>query len=211
MKDSVAALFDRWSMEGMDKQMERGHAYAVQAMLKAIKVSQPFDFLDIGCGNGWVVRQVSKHRLCRSAWGIDVSEAMIKCAKKYKNSSKQHFLRTDLLAWNTQKRFDVIFSMEALYYIVPVEGAVHKIYDLLKDGGIFLCGVDYYLENKASHSWPDMCNVDMDLRSKKEWTDIFKQAGFKNVRQTNILYPSSITSERWKQKFGTLFIRGLKC
>lgn len=210
MKDSVTALFDKWSRQGLDKEMERGHNYAVQIMLKELKIKNTFDFLDVGCGNGWTVREISKHPSCRSAWGIDVSGAMIKHARVLKTSTKQHFLHTDLITWNTRKRFAVIFSMEALYYIIPVEPAIKKIYDLLKEGGVFLCGVDYYLENRASHSWPEKCNVKMDLRSSKEWIDLLRKTGFKDVRQKNIRYPATVSSEEWKQRFGTLFTRGIK-
>jgi predicted TPR repeat methyltransferase len=210
MKDSVTALFDRWSRQGLDKEMERGHNFAVQIMLKELKIKDTFDFLDVGCGNGWTVRKISKRPLCRSAWGIDVSGAMIKHARMLKTSTKQHFLHTDLITWNTRRRFDVIFSMEALYYIIPVEPAVKKIYDLLKEGGMFLCGVDYYLENRASHSWPEKYNVKMDLRSSKEWVDLLRKTGFKDVRQKNIHYPATVSSEEWKQRFGTLFTHGIK-
>lgn len=206
----VSALFNKWSLQGLDKEMEKGHFYGVQVMLEDLKVKRSFEFLDVGCGNGWVVRQVSKHPLCKSGWGIDVSEAMIKRAKELKDSKKQNFINTDLLSWKTRKKFDVIFSMEALYYIVPMEPAIEKIYYLLRKGGIFLCGVDYYLENKASHEWQEQCNVKMDLRSKKEWIDLFKKTGFRNVRQENILYPAEISSEQWKQFFGTLFTKGTK-
>jgi len=210
MRDSVTTLFNRWLLQSRDKEMEKEHNYAVQIMLKEIKVRNKFDFLDIGCGNGWTVRQISKHSLCKSAWGIDVSNAMVKHAKALQNSKKQHFLHIDLLTWNTRKKFDVIFSMEALYYNIPVEPAIKKIHDLLKQGGIFLCGVDYYRENRASHSWPEQCNVKMDLRSKKEWVEMFKQTGFTNIKQRNIRYPTKVSSEKWKQKFGTLFTQGIK-
>ncbi|MFQ5940582.1 MAG: class I SAM-dependent methyltransferase [Nitrososphaerales archaeon] len=210
MRDNIANLFNKFSLKGLDKEMERGHNYAVQIMLKKLKMSHTFDFLDIGCGNGWTVRKVSKDPLCRSAWGIDVSQAMIRQAKALQNSEKQRFVRTDLIRWAPRKRFDVILSMEALYYIVPVEPAINKIFYLLKKGALFLCGVDYYIENRASHSWPDKYNIEMDLRSRKEWADLFRKAGFNKVRQEKILYPAAESSEVWKQRLGTLFTHGIK-
>ena len=210
-KEEVKELFNSWSIQGLDKQMEKGHQYAVRVMLEEFKkMSYKFDFLDVGCGNGWTLREVSKSRLCRSAWGIDVSDEMIRRAKILRNSEKQHFLHVNLLEWKTRMRFDVILSMEALYYIIPVELAVKVIYNLLKEGGVFLCGVDYYLENKASHSWPKKYNVRMDLLSKKEWVKIFVRTGFRNARQKNILYPAGLGSEKWKQKLGTLLTQGQK-
>jgi cyclopropane fatty-acyl-phospholipid synthase-like methyltransferase len=208
-RDKTTILFNKWSLQGKDKEMEKEHNYAVMVMLSELKLSYRFDFLDVGCGNGWTVREVTKNPMCKSAWGIDVSDEMVKNAKILQNSGRQHFLQTDFIAWKIRKRFDVILSMEALYYI-GVESAVKKIHELLKEGGRFLCGVDYYLENKASHSWSEICNVRMDLLSSKEWIGIFRTAGFKNVKQRNILYPATISIEKWKQKFGTLFTQGIK-
>jgi SAM-dependent methyltransferase len=209
-KDSITSLFNRWSVQGLDREIERGHGYAVQEMLKELHISHEFDFLDVGCGNGWTVRYVSRNPFCRSAYGIDVSEGMIRLAKELKESTNQHFLNKDLLAWDTRRRFDVIFSMEALYYNVPIEPALKKIYELIREGGQFLCGVDYYRENRESHAWPEKCNIRMDLRSKKEWVLIFRNVGFINVKQRNILYPVSVTDEKWKRRFGTLFMKGRK-
>lgn len=209
-ENEVSSLFNRWSEQGMDRQMERGHGYAVERMLTEIKLERPFDFLDVGCGNGWAVRKVSRNKFCSSAWGIDVSDTMVNHANELKSSDKQHFLNMDLLEWQTEKRFDVIFSMEALYYIIPLEAALKKIYILLKDGGLFLCGVDYYTENKASHEWAEKCGLTMELRTSQQWLEAFRKIGFKDVNQSNITYPAEITDEVWKQEFGTLFTRGKK-
>ena len=54
--------FNNWALVGKDEGMEKGHAPAVNQMLKIINakttiLNQKFNFLDIGCGNGWVVRK----------------------------------------------------------------------------------------------------------------------------------------------------------
>ena len=38
-----------------------------------------------------------------------------------------------------------------------------------------IMGVDYYLENERSHSWPKDLNVPMKLLSMSQWTDILKK------------------------------------
>ena len=56
------------------------------------------------------------------------------------------------------------------------------IYDFwLKKNGTIVVGVDFYKENKISHSWPTSLNTTMILLSKKEWFNCFKQSGFSNV------------------------------
>ena len=42
-------------------------------------------------------------------------------------------------------------------------------------------GVDYYLENEKSHSWPKDLNVPMKLLSISQWADILKKSGLNKV------------------------------
>ena len=72
-------------------------------------------------GNGWVVRKMSQKPSCVKAIGIDKSKMMIKNAKSKISSEKESYFVTDLESWDTKEKFDVIFSMESLYYSVPME------------------------------------------------------------------------------------------
>ena len=60
--------------------MEEGHGVTVSKFLGSISFDKPFSFLDIGCGNGWVVRKIANHPKCKKAMGIDKSKNMIKRA-----------------------------------------------------------------------------------------------------------------------------------
>ena len=54
--------------------MEKGHAASVDVMLNhssGTTYRMPFSAVDIGCGNGWVVRQLSSHEHCTTASGVD--------------------------------------------------------------------------------------------------------------------------------------------
>ena len=57
-------VFGEWAEKGKDIGMEKGHATAVDEMVtfalkERKKIGKNFSFLDLGCGNGWVVRNVS--------------------------------------------------------------------------------------------------------------------------------------------------------
>ena len=54
----------------------------------AEKTQEKFSAIDIGCGNGWVVRLLKDHPLCYSAEGIDGAEAMIAKAKEIDSEQK---------------------------------------------------------------------------------------------------------------------------
>ena len=52
-----------------------------------------------------------------------------------------------------------VASMESLYYADSIEIALGKIYKLLKPGGKFFCGTDFYTDNKATAKWSKMMKI----------------------------------------------------
>ncbi len=166
------------------------------------------NFLDIGCGNGWVVRKVVDSPVCQYAYGIDVSNEMVKLANERRETQKEFFVCSDFNSWEYDGQFDVVFSMETVYYINPLEEAVRKIHKLTKPDGIVIVGIDYYEENNSSKSWSDMVGLEMIRKNIPFWKEVFLQSGFKDVTISNICDPNA--TERWKQQFGTLVITAKK-
>jgi len=205
--DKVRTTFDEWAKIGRSELMEKEHSKTVLKFLNSIRFEKPFSFLDVGCGNGWVVRKISQIKNCKKVVGIDKSQNMITKAKSKKKSSKENYLRTDILSWKFNGKFDYIFSMESLYYSTPMESALKKIYRLLKPGGEFFCGTDFYSDNKATIQWSKMLDISLDLRSKKQWKKMFEEIGFKTKTKQVRDYSNR---KKWKREFGTLFIIGKK-
>ena len=203
--DKTSRLFDKWAKTGRAEEMEKGHGTTVNKFLDKLVFDKSFTFLDIGCGNGWVVRKISQLPNCKKAIGIDKSRTMIKKAKEKKTSEKEAYFTTDLESWKYAGKFDVVFSMEALYYSVPMEPALKKVYKLLKKQGTFYCGTDFYKDNKLTTRWTKDMAIPMDLRSEQEWKKMFKEIGF-HTRAKHVLDP--MNKSKWKREFGTLFVIG---
>ena len=128
----VKKTFDKWAQNGRAELMEKEHGNNVSKFFQAISFRKPFTFLDVGCGNGWVVRKIVKENNCKKAIGIDISKNMIVQAKKKQGNKKEEFFHTDVESWNYKGKFNFIFSMESLYYADSIEVALEKIYKLLK-------------------------------------------------------------------------------
>ena len=205
--DKTSKLFDVWANTGRSEEMEKGHGTTVNQFLDKLSLKENFRFLDIGCGNGWVIRKMSQNPFCAKAIGIDKSKMMIKNAKSKISSEKEIYFSTDLETWNTKEKFDVIFSMESLYYSVPMEPALEKVFKLLKKNGIFYCGTDFYSDNTLTTRWVKDMNIPMDLRSEKEWKQMFREVGF-ITRSKHVT--DSKNKSKWKREFGTLFVIGRK-
>ncbi|HSB83090.1 MAG TPA: class I SAM-dependent methyltransferase [Nitrosarchaeum sp.] len=205
--DSVSRIFDKWAKSGRDKLMEKEHGKNVIKFLKTVSFEKPFTFLDVGCGNGWVVRRIAENNYCKIAIGIDKSKNMILQANSNKKNIKEKYIHTDIESLKYKGKFDFIFSMESLYYVNSIDAALKKIYKLLKPGGEFFCGTDFYSDNIATTKWANMMKIQMHLHSKKEWEKKFISVGFetktKQIRDFK-------NRKKWKREFGTLFIIGKK-
>ena len=205
--DEVRKTFDAWAENGRAELMETEHGKNVTKFLNTISFDKPFTFLDVGCGNGWVVRKIGSEKNCKKTVGIDKSKKMIIQAKKKSSNVKETLIHTDIESWKYMGKFDIIFSMESLYYSQSIEIALGKIYKLLKPGGKFFCGMDFYTDNKATARWATIMKIQMHLHSRKEWKQFFQKAGFevntKNVKDLK-------NKKKWKREFGTLFILGTK-
>ena len=205
--DGVRKTFDKWAQNGKAEEMEEGHGKNVSKFLKTIPFDEKFTFLDVGCGNGWVVRKIAEKKNCKKAIGIDKSKKMITQAKKKIINNKESFFHTDIESWEYTGKFNYIFSMESLYYADSIEIALERIYKLLKPGGEFFCGTDFYTDNNATARWASIMKIQMHLHSKNEWKKFFQNTGF--VVKTKHIKDLKNT-KKWKREFGTLFITGTK-
>jgi predicted TPR repeat methyltransferase len=196
-------VFGEWAERGRDEGMAKGHQQAVDHMLEiALNNRKSFSFLDAGCGNGWVVRQVAKHPQCVSASGVDGAKQMIDKAQTY--DSKNHYTCANLDNWKPNSAVDIVHSMEVVYYLKDPSAFLENVYNSwVSEGGVLIVGLDFYKENTVSHSWPKNCGVSiMHLFSEKHWIELIRKAGFKKVESTRFG-----VKENWS---GTLILRGQK-
>lgn len=197
-------VFDEWAMCGKDKGMEKSHAASVSEILdyaldKLNTENNQFKFLDVGCGNGWVADQLSKKENCILSIGIDGAENMIINANE--RQSKATFFLKDINNFVLENKFDLVFSMEVLYYLDDPSTVIKNIYDMLNPDGRFIIGIDHYFENKECHNWQEKVGTRMHLFHEKEWINFFKNANFKDI------FSWRANSNDWA---GTLAITGTK-
>jgi len=184
---SATDVFSQWAIIGKDEGMERGHAPSVKAMLELAlpKVKEDFTAIDLGCGNGWVVRRLGAHPLCQHASGVDGAPSMI--AKAREVDPKGDYIEAMLPDWKPSEAVDLIHTMECLYYLDEPLEFLHTLHnDWLRPGGRMVIGVDHYQENPSSHDWGPSLNVHMALLSIEEWTDGLEEAGFVDVEAVQV-------------------------
>lgn len=208
----VQAVFDDWAERGRAEGMEAGHGPAARAGFERLELTPGAHYLDVGCGNGYTVRWAAPLvGETGRAVGIDISPRMIERARAA--SAGQRNLQFHVAAFPAHPlppgAFRGIFSMEVLYYLPDLRGALDEVARLLEPGGRFACVVDYYRENEASHDWPSQVGCPMRMLSMAGWTVAFEAARLEVVAQRCILHPE-VPGEApgWKQTQGSLLTVG---
>ena len=199
-------IFGKWAEEGKDVGMEKGHANSVKEMLnfafqERTNIGKKFSFLDLGCGNGWVARNVTKNALCAKAVGIDGADQMISNAKNM--GGQVDYILADINSYTPSRNFALIHSMEVFYYLEdPAEKVKNFNNDWLKEEGRLIIGIDHYYENLVSHSWEEKVGTPMLMLKEAEWFDIFNESGLRDIK--------SWRSNQSKDWAGTLILTGIK-
>ena len=199
-------IFSKWAEEGKDIGMEKGHSASVKdildfALQERIDIGKNFSFLDLGCGNGWVARNVSKNSLCAKAVGIDGADQMIINAQKI--GGQVEYILADINSYIPPRKFDLIHSMEVLYYLEdPAEKVKNFSNYWLEKEGRLIIGIDHYYENLDSHSWEEKVGTPMLMLKEAEWLAIFNESGLGDIK--------SWRSNQSKDWAGTLILTGIK-
>ena len=203
LKKSPVDVFDNWVKIGKDDGLEKNHASAVAKMVEYSTDSlEQFSFIDAGCGNGWLVRNMSNDSRRIKSIGIDGSKRMIKKAKEL--DRKNEYVCSDLLNWKPSEKVNLVISMEVFYYFENPEKLTRHIYqNWLTENSRLIIGIDFYKENLISHSWPEETGVSiMKLFSENEWKQFFLNSNFKNVYSWKV--------DQKKDWEGTLIVTGEK-
>jgi len=197
----ATTIFNDWAINNKDEGMEKSHSSAVMDMLQysLSLIKTPFSFIDAGCGNGWVVRYMTKQSLCKNAIGVDGALEMINKAKRLDNIGE--YVLSDLLNYIPLKKVELVLSMEVFYYFSnPSHLASHIIGNWLASESRLIIGIDYFKENVKCHNWPEQVGTPMKMLSRLDWVDIFLSTGLKDIHHW--------LSSSKENPIGTLIITG---
>lgn len=143
--------------------------------------------LDIGCGDGSLVRRLAD-RFSISVTGIDANHAIITKTQKITGNTSIQFIEADFMQYHFDEQFDFISASASLHHM-PFDQSLGKMASLLRSGGVLAVlglfreaspldiGVDlvaipvnafYALSHKPSFSSVPTKAADMSLQQIRE-------------------------------------------
>lgn len=182
----------------------------INRILQYIPVESKARILDIGCGNGKMLGYLQgKTGAC--IYGFDYSEQAIRTAKEHYPVDSQ--FREGIIGEieYPQKNFDVIISMDSMYFAKDMTKFTAQIKGWLKDDGIFFVG---YQEGDVIPKTESIETAQLTLALQKndmpyEAIDITEQTYtmLRKKRETALAYQEDFESEGHKRWFDMLILQ----
>ena len=184
---SVQQEFDRWAASGKDRGMERRHWHTAKHALARMPVEPGDTVLDLGTGSGYALRALRETREIGRGIGLDGSLAMASNAHSYTDDPALGFVGGDFHDLPLpENQVDHVWTMEAFYYARRPDAALREIRRVLRPGGTFFCAVNFFEESAETHRWQESVGVEMQLWSRDEYRERFRDAGLAVASQDTI-------------------------
>ncbi len=104
-------------------------------VLPLLEKNKELKILDIGCGTGQLIKEISDKYKMVNYLGIDVSENMIDIAKKNNKGNNIKFKISSIETFDTVDRYDIIICTHAFPYFPNKEDMIKKISELCNKKG----------------------------------------------------------------------------
>ena len=188
--DSWGKNASQWTAAVREGQIESRKLVTDKAIVDAVMSHSPESVVDIGCGEGWLVRELAS-RGVRAVW-VDAIPALIDHAKA---AGGGDFLVMPYEAIShelVEAQFDVAVCNFSLLGKEVVESLFVAVPSLLKPGGVFIVqtlhpvvmnGNSPYVDGWRGGSWAGFSEEFVDpapwyFRTVESWRTLFFDSGF---------------------------------
>lgn len=192
-----------WTVAVREGQIESRKQVTNQAVLDAIHSRQPRSVLDLGCGEGWLARELATKEI--QVVGTDVVPALIEQARRAGGGDFRVLSYEEIAAGKLNISVDVAVSNFALIGKESVEGLFKTAPSLLNSRGAFVvqtlhpvaaCGDLPYQDGWREGSWAgfstDFSNpAPWYFRTLESWKKLFVDNGFRLREMREPLNPKT--------------------
>ncbi|MEZ5524410.1 MAG: class I SAM-dependent methyltransferase [Pseudomonadales bacterium] len=187
---------DAWTRAVREQEITSRRLITDTAILQTILRLAPETVLDIGCGEGWLVRALMERNI--GASGVDCVPALIANAEQA-GGRFQCLSYADLAVGKMSSRYDLAVCNFSLFGDQSVRQLFKAVPDLLVAGGYFVvqtlhpvasCVNGEYRDGWQQGSWAGFSRQFVDpapwyFRTKASWLALFHEHGFnvENVQE----------------------------
>ena len=157
-------------------------------VLPLLEKNNELKILDIGCGTGQLIKEISDHYNKVNYLGIDVAENMIEVAKKNNKGKNVKFKTSSIESFESNDKYDIIICTHAFPYFPNKQEMIKKMAGLCNKKGQVI------IVNSSTNSLKDLIiNFFLKTTTSKakylsidEMKKLFKSAKLK-VKQIEVI------------------------
>jgi len=157
-------------------------------VLPLLEKNNELKILDIGCGTGQLIKEISDHYNKVNYLGIDVAENMIEVAKKNNKGKNVKFKTSSIESFESNDKYDIIICTHAFPYFPNKQEMIKKMAGLCNKKGQVI------IVNSSTNSLKDLIiNFFLKATTSKakylsidEMEKLFKSAKLK-VKQIEVI------------------------
>lgn len=192
-----------WIYAIRNNEIESRSLITNKAIIDSILERRPQKVLDIGCGEGWLARELNNYGI--DTHGIDIVPELVTEANKQGGGIFQVLSYEDLSQDVIEEKFDVVVCNFSLLGNESVTKIFQSVSDLLNEGGYFIvqtihpisgCDDGKYNDGWRKGSWTGFSDNFTNpppwyFRTLKTWKELFQHNGFKLYKILEPLNPKT--------------------
>lgn len=189
--DSWCKNASPWTNAVRSGEIESRKLITNQAIIDAVMSSSPQSVLDLGCGEGWLTRELAIEGL--RVIGVDVVPELIEKAKQAGGGEFYLLSYEQIQQGQLNISVDVVVCNFALFGKESVEGLFKTVKTLLNPNGLFIiqtlhplvaCGDFSYKDGWRQGSWAGFSDDFTDpvpwyFRTLESWVKLFNDNGLR--------------------------------
>jgi 2-polyprenyl-3-methyl-5-hydroxy-6-metoxy-1,4-benzoquinol methylase len=208
---SDAKIVESWSKNApswvtavRDGQIESRRQVTDRAILDAVLNRSPRSVLDMGCGEGWLARELAARNI--HAVGMDAVPGLVEEARRAGGGDFRVVSYEELAAGKLRVSVDVVVCNFALLGKESVEGVFRATPSLLNPHGLFIvqtlhpliaCGDLPYRDGWREGSWAGFGSGFTDpapwyFRTLESWIKLFVDSGFRLLEVREPMHPRTL-------------------
>lgn len=193
---------DAWTRAVREELIESRRLITDQAIVDAVLDNRPRSVLDVGCGEGWLVRALTAHGI--QAIGVDAVPALIEHARE-RGGSFQVAAYDDLIAGQFPQRVEAVVCNFSLLGEASVERLLAALPSLLEADGrlivqtvhpLVACGEHAYVDGWRMEAWTGFgaafpAPAPWYFRTLGSWVSLFAASGWQLCELREPLHPQT--------------------